>query len=148
MANATQDTDKKPKSVVNIHCDGACSGNPGPGGWAAFLTIPGKTNKKTISGKSETITTNNRMELVAAIEGLKALKQPCKVSLFSDSAYVVNTMAKGWKRNANQDLWEELDKLVKIHEVTWVWLARNSTPELSECDRLAKEESLKKSPSN
>ncbi|MEG4044575.1 RNase H family protein [Microcoleus sp. Pol17_C1] len=131
------------KTVVNIHCDGACSGNPGPGGWAAILTIPGKTNKKMISGKSDTTTTNNRMELTAAIEALKALKKPCKVTLFSDSTYVVNTMAKGWKRNANQDLWEELDKLAKIHEVTWIWLARNSTSELSECDRLAKEESLK-----
>ncbi|MEG4445108.1 ribonuclease H [Microcoleus sp. AT9_B5] len=145
MVNATQDTGKQPKSVVNIHCDGACSGNPGPGGWAAFLTIPGKTNKKMISGKSDTTTTNNRMELMAAIEGLKALKQPCKVTIFSDSAYVVNTMAKGWKRKANQDLWEEVDKLVKVHEVTWIWLARNSTPELTECDRIAKQESLKKS---
>ena len=133
------------KSVVNIHCDGACSGNPGPGGWAALLTIPGKTNKKMISGQSDTTTTNNRMELTAAIEALKALKKPCKVTLFSDSSYVVNTMAKGWKRNANQDLWEELDKLAKVHEVTWIWLARNSTPELTECDRVAKQESLKKS---
>jgi len=128
------------KSVVNIHCDGACSGNPGPGGWAAILTIPGKPNKKAISGKSETTNTNNRMELTAAIEALKALKKPCKVTLFSDSTYVVNTMAKSWKRNANQDLWEELDKLAKVHEVTWLWLARNSTPELAECDRLAKEQ--------
>ncbi|MEG4857121.1 ribonuclease HI [Microcoleus sp. K1-B6] len=128
------------KSVVNIHCDGACSGNPGPGGWAAILTIPGKSNKKAISGKSDTTTTNNRMELTAAIEALKALKKPCKVTLFSDSTYVVNTMAKCWKRNANQDLWEELDKLVKVHDITWLWLSRNSTPELSECDRLAKEQ--------
>ena len=135
------------KTMVNIHCDGACSGNPGPGSWAAILTIPGKTNKKMISGKSDTTTTNNRMELIAAIEGLKALKKPCIVTLFSDSTYVVNTMAKNWNRKANQDLWEELDKLVKIHEVTWLWLPRNSTPELAECDRLAKEESLKKSTS-
>lgn len=135
------------KTMVNIHCDGACSGNPGPGSWAAILTIPGKTNKKMISGKSDTTTTNNRMELTAAIEGLKALKKPCIVTLFSDSTYVVNTMAKNWNRKANQDLWEELDKLVKIHEVTWLWLPRNSTPELAECDRLAKEESLKKSTS-
>jgi ribonuclease HI len=152
MVNATQDTGKKPKSVVNIHCDGACSGNPGPGGWAAFLTIPGKTNKKMISGKSETTTTNNRMELMAAMryapasyEGLKALKKPCKVTLFSDSTYVIHTMTKNWNRKVNQDLWEELDKLVEVHEVTWLWLARNSTPELAECDRLAKEESLNNS---
>ncbi|MEG4424963.1 ribonuclease HI [Microcoleus sp. D3_18cC1] len=133
-------TETETKRVVNIHCDGACSGNPGPGGWAAILTIPGKSNKKAISGKSDTTTTNNRMELTAAIEALKALKKPCKVTLFSDSTYVVNTMAKGWKRNANQDLWEELDKLVKVHDITWLWLSRNSTPELSECDRLAKEQ--------
>ncbi|MEG4455915.1 RNase H family protein [Microcoleus sp. N9_A1] len=145
MINLTQDTTKKLKPSVNIHCDGACSGNPGPGGWAAILTIPGKSNKKAISGKSDTTTTNNRMELTAAIEALKALKKPCKVTLFSDSTYVVNTMSKNWKRNANQDLWEELDKLAKVHEVTWLWLSRNSTPELSECDQLAKEESLKKS---
>ena len=126
------------KTMVNIHCDGACSGNPGPGGWAAILTIPGKTNKKMISGKSDTTTTNNRMELTAAIEGLKALKKPCIVTLFSDSTYVVNTMNKNWNRNANQDLWEELDKLAKVHEVIWLWLARNSTPELAECDALAK----------
>ena len=130
------------KTMVNIHCDGACSGNPGPGGWAAILTIPGKTNKKMISGKSDTTTTNNRMELTAAIEGLKALKKPCIVTLFSDSTYVVNTMNKNWNRNANQDLWEELDKLAKVLEVTWLWLARNSTPELAECDALAKEQSI------
>ena len=96
-------TTQSTKPVVNIHCDGACSGNPRFGGWAAILTIPGKSNKKAISGKSDTTTTNNRMELTAAIEGLKALKKPCKVTLFSDSTYVVNTMAKSWKRNANQD---------------------------------------------
>jgi ribonuclease HI len=81
------------------------------------------------------------MELTAAIEGLKALKRPCKVTLFSDSRYLVDTMARNWRRNANQDLWEELDKLVETHEVTW-WLPRNSTPELTECDPVAKEQSL------
>ena len=136
---ATTQSTKKP--VVNIHCDGACSGNPGPGGWAAILTIPGKPNKKMVSGKANTMTTtNNRMELTAAIEGLKALKKPCIVTLFSDSTYLVNTMAKNRKRNANTDLWEELDKLVKVHDVTWLWLQRNSTSELVECDRLAKEQ--------
>lgn len=146
MINATQDvTETSPKTVVNIHCDGACSGNPGPGGWAALLTIPGKSNRKAVTGRSTTTTTNNRMELTAAIEGLKALKKPCKVSLFSDSTYVIHTMTKNWNRKVNQDLWEELDKLVEVHEVTWLWLARNSTPELAECDRLAKEESLNNS---
>ncbi|MEG3899229.1 MULTISPECIES: RNase H family protein [unclassified Microcoleus] len=143
MVAVQNPTETQTKPVVNIHCDGACSGNPGPGGWAAILTIPGKSNRKAISGRATSTTTNNRMELTAAIEGLKALKKPCKVTLFSDSTYVVNTMSKNWKRNANQDLWEELNKLAKVHEVTWLWLARNSTPELTECDRLAKEESLK-----
>ncbi|MEG5063128.1 reverse transcriptase-like protein [Microcoleus sp. B3-A4] len=131
------------KSVVNIHCDGACAGNPGPGGWAALLTIPGKTKKKMISGKADATTTNNRMELTAAIEGLTALKKSCKVTLFSDSTYVVHTMTKNWKRNVNQDLWKKVDELVKVHEVTWIWLPRNSTPELTECDRVSREESLK-----
>lgn len=137
----TTDTTQTQKPVVNIHCDGACSGNPGPGGWAALLTIPGKPNKKMVSGKADTTTTtNNRMELTAAIEGLKTLKRPCIVTLFSDSTYLVNTMAKNWKRNANTDLWKELDELVKIHDVTWFWLQRNSTSELVECDRVAKEQ--------
>lgn len=138
QTNATQTQ----KPVVNIHCDGACSGNPGAGGWAALLTIPGKPNRKVVSGRSQTTTTNNRMELTAAIEGLKALKRPCKVTLFSDSRYLVDTMSRNWRRNANQDLWEELDKLVETHEVTWWWLSRNSTPELTECDRVAKKQSL------
>lgn len=128
------------KPVVNIHCDGACSGNPGPGGWAAILTMPGKPTKKAISGRSDTTTTNNRMELTAAIEGLKALKQPCQVFLFSDSTYVVHTMTKGWKRSANLDLWELIDKLATAHDITWIWLPRNSNDELTECDRLAKEQ--------
>ena len=141
MVNVTQDvTGKSTKTVVNIHCDGACSGNPGAGGWAALLTIPGKSHRKAVTGRSTTTTTNNRMELTAAIEGLKALKKPCKVTLFSDSTYVIHTMTKNWNRKVNQDLWEEIDKLATVHEVTWMWLSRNSTPELSECDRLAKEQ--------
>jgi len=142
-ANVTQiNATQTQKPVVNIHCDGACSGNPGAGGWAALLTIPGKPNRKVVSDRSQTTTTNNRMELTAAIEGLKALRRPCKVTLFSDSRYLVDTMARNWRRNANQDLWEELDKLVETHEVTWWWLSRNSTLELTECDRVAKEQSL------
>ena len=140
MVSVQNPVQTQTKPVVNIHCDGACSGNPEPGGWAAILTIPGKPNKRAISGKAETTTTNNRMELTAAIEGLKALKKPCKVTLFSDSTYVIHTMIKSWNRNANQDLWEELDKLAEVHDITWLWLSRNSTPELSECDRLAKEQ--------
>ncbi|MEG4587248.1 reverse transcriptase-like protein [Microcoleus sp. MOSTC5] len=140
MVAVQNSTETQTKPVVNIHCDGACSGNPGPGGWAAILTVPGKQTKKAISGKADTTTTNNRMELTAVIEGLKALKKPCTVTLFSDSTYVIHTMTKNWNRNANQDLWEELDKLAEVHDITWLWLSRNSTPELSECDRLAKEQ--------
>jgi len=80
------------------------------------------------------------MELTAAIQGLKALKATCKVELFSDSTYVCHTMSKNWKRNANHDLWQQLDELTATHEVTWTWKPRNSTSELLECDWLAKEE--------
>lgn len=142
MTQQTSDSTNSTKSVVNIYCDGACSGNPGPGGWAAILKKPGTPKEKIVSGRSsEKTTTNNRMELQAAIEGLKALLKPCKVMLFSDSKYLVDTMTKNWKRNANEDLWEQLDKLAKTHEVTWMWLARNSTPELEKCDELARQQS-------
>jgi ribonuclease HI len=117
---------------VTIYTDGACSGNPGPGGWAAIL-IAGK-HEREISGGAKN-TTNNRMELTAAIEALRALKRPCRVTLYSDSAYLVNTFRQGWlsawKRNGwkrgpnknepvlNQDLWEELDRLQNQHEMAW-----------------------------
>lgn len=132
---------------VNIHCDGSCLGNPGPGGWAAMLTSPRKNKQKTVSGNSGGTTTNNRMELAAAIGGLSALKMPCRVMLHSDSSYLVHTMSKGWQRKTNQDLWEQLDKLAKTHSITWILLGRNSTPELEQCDRLAREAAteLKKS---
>ena len=126
-------------NLVHIYCDGACSGNPGPGGWATILTIPGTSTQKALSGAVDK-TTNNRMELTAAIQGLKALKATCKVELFSDSTYVCHTMSKNWKRNANNDLWQQLDELAATHKVTWTWKARNSTSELLECDGLAKEE--------
>ncbi|MEG3842613.1 RNase H family protein [Microcoleus sp. herbarium14] len=123
---------------VHIYCDGACSGNPGPGGWAAYLSVPGKPEAdKLICGHADA-TTNNRMELTAAIEGLKALKFPCQVEVFSDSQYLCYTLAKNWKRKANTELWAEIDKLATIHSITWTWLARNSTPQLVECDAKAK----------
>jgi len=129
------------KPLVHIYCDGACSGNPGRGGWAAILAVPRSSITKVISGSCDK-TTNNRMELTAAIEGLSHLKTECVVKLFSDSTYLCYTMAKNWKRNANQDLWQQLDRLASTHQVTWTWKRRNSTPELSECDRLAKERSI------
>jgi ribonuclease HI len=119
------------KPEVSIYTDGACSGNPGPGGWAALLETKGK--EKTISG-GEARTTNNRMELKAAIEGLRALKKPCKVVIHSDSALLVNTFNKGWIDNwlkrdwrkadkkpvENQDLWKALLNAMKPHDVKWV----------------------------
>ena len=115
---------------VTIYTDGACSGNPGPGGWGAILMLG--ENRKEISGGSEN-TTNNIMELTAVIEALKILKRPCKVNIYSDSAYVVNAflqkwiygwMKKGWKTAGgdpvkNKELWQELYSLTKTHDVTF-----------------------------
>ena len=115
---------------VTIYTDGACSGNPGPGGWASILMAGGV--KKELSG-GERDTTNNRMELMAVIEGLAALKRPCKVDIYSDSAYVVNAFSQnwiekwiknGWKNSAkaevaNSDLWKRLLELTSIHTVTF-----------------------------
>ena len=116
---------------VIIYTDGACSGNPGPGGWGSILMYKG--NKKEISGGKED-TTNNVMELTAVIEGLKLLKFPCKVKLYSDSAYVVNAFTQkwiyGWLKNGwvnsskepvkNKELWQELYDLTKVHEVEFI----------------------------
>ncbi|WP_435408749.1 ribonuclease HI [Pleionea litopenaei] len=116
--------------------DGACKGNPGPGGWGVLLRS-GKHEKELYGGESET--TNNRMELTAAIEGLKALKRPCQVELTTDSQYVRkgitewmdNWKARGWKTAAkkpvkNADLWSELDELVQRHQVNWHWVKGHS----------------------
>lgn len=118
---------------INIYTDGACSGNPGQGGWAAIL-IYGSTTK-TISGYVD-YTTNQRMELTAVIKALSILKEPCIVELFSDSAYVINAFHQGWiekwsnnfwtskkKDVANKDLWQELLELTKVHHVTFVKVA-------------------------
>ena len=136
---------------VTIYTDGACSGNPGPGGWAAVLIY--NENKKEISGgKKET--TNNIMELTAVIEALKLLKYPCEVDLYSDSAYVVNGFNQGWiynwKKNnwktsskepvKNKEIWEELYNLTKIHRVNFKKVKGHSTNELNNrCDELARE---------
>ena len=115
---------------ITLYTDGACSGNPGPGGWGSILILG--ENRKEISGGSKD-TTNNIMELTAVIEGLKMLKRPCKVQVYSDSAYVVNGfnqtwiygwMKKNWKNASgepvkNKELWQELYNLTKIHEVTF-----------------------------
>jgi ribonuclease HI len=118
-------------SHVTIYTDGACEGNPGPGGWAALL-VHG-TKKKTLHG-GEGYTTNNRMELTAALEALKALIQPCQVDLYTDSEYLKRGItewlpgwkARGWKRRegalANVDLWQALDAILTRHTVAWHWL--------------------------
>lgn len=118
--------------LVEIYADGACKGNPGPGGWGACLIFDG--NEKTLSG-GEKLTTNNRMELTAAIRALEALKKPCSVKLYTDSSYVQKGISEwiiGWKARSwrtadkkpvkNEDLWKILDALVNIHQVQWVWV--------------------------
>ena len=119
------------KQEVILYTDGACSGNPGPGGWGALLIWNGK--EKELSG-GEPNTTNNRMEMRAVIEGLKALKKPCHVKVHSDSALIVNTFnkrwienwqKKGWKKAdkkpvENRDLWEDMLKAMKPHDVEWI----------------------------
>jgi len=119
------------KPAIKIYTDGACWGNPGPGGWAAILITPG--HRKEING-AEPQTTNNRMEITAALEGLKALNQPSIVQLFTDSSYLVNAAtewipgwkARGWKRKdgvlLNADLWQELDREMARHEINWTWV--------------------------
>ncbi len=137
---------------VEIYTDGACSGNPGPGGWGAVLLYG--ENKIEISG-FEKSTTNNKMELTAAYEALKRLKEPCKVNLYSDSAYLVNAFLQrwldkwiknGWKRNKNEevknvDLWKELVKLADIHEIKWIKVKGHADNEYNNrCDKLATDE--------
>ena len=140
---------------VKIYTDGACSGNPGPGGYGCVLIYKGK--EKRISG-GERETTNNRMELTAVIEALSALKEPCRVTLISDSRYVVDAIEKGWleswrqngwkkadkKAALNVDLWEKLLPLLDTHKVTFDWVKGHDGDEYNEiCDRLAVEESEK-----
>ncbi len=140
---------------VTIYTDGACSGNPGPGGWGAILMLG--ENRKEISGGSEN-TTNNIMELTAVIEALKILKRPCKVNIYSDSAYVVNAflqkwiygwMKKGWKTAGgdpvkNKELWQELYSLTKTHDVTFIKVKGHADNEFNNrCDEMAVAESKK-----
>ena len=136
------------KKEVTLYTDGACKGNPGIGGWGAWLTF-GKHEKKLCGGEENT--TNNRMELQAAIEGLKALREPCSVTLFTDSSYVqkgITEWLKGWKRKQwktasgqpvkNQDLWQQLDELCRQHEVEWRWVKGHAGIEGNEmADQLA-----------
>ncbi|MBQ8380124.1 MAG: ribonuclease HI [Clostridia bacterium] len=136
------------KKVI-LYTDGACSGNPGPGGYGAILIYNGI--EKEVSG-GEKNTTNNKMEMMAVIKGLEMLKEPCEVEVYSDSAYVVNSIEKGWiyswKKNGwkkadkkevkNIDLWEKLLKLMETHKVTFLKVKGHADDELNNrCDRLA-----------
>lgn len=140
---------------VEIFTDGACSGNPGPGGWGAVLRCG--TAEKELSG-GEKSTTNNRMELTAVISALSALKQPCIVTLCSDSKYVIDAVTKGWAKSwqknnwiksdkkpaLNADLWEQLLALLDQHDVSFVWIKGHAGhPENERCDQMAVEESRK-----
>ncbi|NLW55064.1 MAG: ribonuclease HI [Firmicutes bacterium] len=135
---------------VEIYTDGACSGNPGPGGWGVVLLYQGR--RKELSG-GEPNTTNQRMELTAALKGLASLKRPCRVTLYSDSAYLVNAFRQrwfdrwqvnGWKTTKgtpveNQDLWQELLRLTERHQVEWVKVKGHAdNKENNRCDELAR----------
>ena len=141
--------------TVTLYTDGACSGNPGPGGWGAILEFQG-IEKELSGGEAET--TNNRMELTAVIEGLSALKEPCIVELYSDSKYVIDGLSKGWavswrkngwkkadkKPALNPDLWEKLLNLVEKHQLRYHWVKGHAeNPKNNRCDELAVAESKK-----
>jgi len=135
---------------VTIYTDGACSGNPGPGGWGVVLMWQGHT-REIFGGEAQT--TNNRMELMAALQALDYLKEPCHVALYTDSVYVRNGITswiEGWKRNGwrtadkksvkNQDLWQTLDAARQRHQVTWHWVKGHADNEYNErADALARQ---------
>jgi len=135
--------------TVTLYTDGACSGNPGPGGWGAILMFG--EHKKELSG-GEKNTTNNRMELTAVIRGLQALKEPCIVELYSDSKYVIDALEKGWaigwkkrgwvksdkKPALNPDLWEVLLSLIEVHTLHYHWVKGHAeNPKNNRCDEMA-----------
>lgn len=134
---------------IEIFTDGACSGNPGPGGYGVILRYK-DANKELWGGEPET--TNNRMELTAVITGLSALKEPCSVKLYSDSKYIIDAVTKGWavkwksngwikgdkKPALNSDLWEKLLALLEVHKVEFIWVKGHAGhPENERCDQLA-----------
>ena len=136
-------------ATITVYTDGACSGNPGPGGWGAIL-VHGETRKELSGGETET--TNNRMELQAAIEALNALKRPCKVALYTDSVYVrdgITKWIKGWQRNGwrtaakkpvkNAELWQALQAALQPHDIDWHWVKGHAGhPENERADELAR----------
>ena len=144
--------------TVTIYTDGACSGNPGPGGWGAILSYAGV--EKELSG-GEAMTTNNRMELTAVITALEALKEPCIVELYSDSKYVIDGLQKGWAKSwkakgwrkadkkpaLNPDLWDRLLGLTETHQMVYHWVKGHAENEKNNrCDELAVAESKKMAP--
>jgi ribonuclease HI len=138
------------KKTVHIFTDGACSGNPGPGGWGTILRY--KTVEKELSG-CDPLTTNNRMELTAVVEGLRALKQSCRVTIYTDSRYLkdgITSWIHKWKRNGwqtaqkepvkNKDLWVALDEASQRHDIEWTWVKGHAGHRENErCDQLARE---------
>lgn len=137
--------------AVTIYTDGACSGNPGKGGYGVVM-LYGAARKELSGGFLKT--TNNRMEVLAVIKGLEALKEPCDVKIYSDSKYVVDAIEKGWvtkwrsngwmrnkkEKASNVDLWERLSELLKIHKVVFIWVKGHAdNPENERCDQLARE---------
>jgi ribonuclease HI len=127
--------------MIEIYTDGACLGNPGPGGWAAVMVEGG--SRQTVQG-GEAQTTNNRMEILAVIKGLEAIPESGEATVFSDSQYVINTMTRNWKRKANLDLWERLDAEAGKHRVKWRWVRGHVGHPLNEmADKLAVQEAKK-----
>lgn len=154
---APKDQKSGKKSLVTIYTDGSCIGNPGPGGWAAILMTGSgaKAVRKELSG-GEPDTTNNRMEITAVIRALSSLKKPCRGKLYTDSAYVVNSINKGWMVNwknhgwtkkgglLNADLWKQMDELLAKHEFTFVWVKGHAdNPNNNRCDEMAQAEARK-----
>jgi ribonuclease HI len=142
---------------VILFCDGACSPNPGVGGWGVILQAPGHARRRRELSGAEPETTNNRMELTAAIEGLRALRRPCRVRIVTDSQYLKNAFTAGWLRKwrgngwrtadrqpvKNEDLWRALEAAMEGHEVDWEWVrGHNDHPENERCDQLAVEARL------
>lgn len=140
---------------IDIYTDGACKGNPGPGGWGAVLRYNG--HEKELSG-GEANTTNNRMEMLAVIKALEALKEPCEVTLTTDSRYVCDAVNKGWAKKwkannwiksdkskaKNPELWDKILNLLAVHKVSFVWVkGHNGHPENERCDALASAQAMK-----
>ena len=140
---------------IDIYTDGACKGNPGPGGWGAVLRYNG--HEKELSG-GEANTTNNRMEMLAVIKALEALKEPCEVTLTTDSRYVCDAVNKGWEKKwkannwiksdkskaKNPELWDKILNLLAVHKVSFVWVkGHNGHPENERCDALASAQAQK-----